>query len=56
MKHVMFVIKSRPPYIDIFWNESNEQEHYMQDLLGGQDLYAIKVDDLTQNHFFPIGE
>ncbi len=26
----------------------------MQDLLCGQDLYAIKVDDLTQNIFFLI--
>jgi hypothetical protein len=27
----------------------------MQDLLCGQDFYAIKVDDLTQNIFFIIG-
>jgi len=26
----------------------------MQELLCGQDPYAINVEDLTQNHFFPI--
>jgi hypothetical protein len=36
---------------DIFWNESNDGKHYMQELLCGQYPYAINVEDLTQNHF-----
>ncbi len=38
----------------IFWNESNDRKHSMQELLCGQYPYAINVKDLAQDHFFPI--
>lgn len=52
-KHVVFMIKARPLTVDIFWSESNDQKHCMQELLCGQNQYASNVDDPTQNHFFP---
>jgi hypothetical protein len=39
--------------VDIFWNESKDQKHCVQELPCGQDPYAINVDDSIPNHFFP---
>jgi hypothetical protein len=54
MKHVVFMIKSWPPCIDIFWNESNDQKHCMQDLLSSQNIFANQSGWFDTILFFPI--